>query len=102
MENDSDMYYFQVDVDGDVLCDGAKPLLDDGGTMIGGFTLKEGSKIVCFVTSKCNQVGLFLSSGLSFFFTPKEDHTGKVVAGVLSDVRQNPTSIRVIPEQIRR
>lgn len=91
----TNVIYFEVEISGDVIGDSAKPIFNeyDGG-LIGGFVLKKGNTVACFLSSE-KPYSLFLSSEQSFYFTTIDGPDGKVNRAVISEYAIKPTSIKV-------
>jgi len=89
--------YFEVDVIGDILSDGAKPIYsDEKKALLGSFVLKRGETLACFVSATDKPYSLYFSSDQPFFFTPCEDQsTGKVESALISAYSISPLSVKV-------
>lgn len=93
MEN---VYKFNVEISGDVPSFEAFPIYEDyTNTVIGAFTLHYGNVIRCFISGIGNPVGLKVSSGGAFYFTPKEGKDGKVSYAIASEIPLSIVSVLV-------
>lgn len=96
MENKTDILNFEVEIYGDVLNDGSKPIFnDDPRELLGGFTIKAGSVVACSVPLKGNPYSLHFTSGIPFYFTPMEGEDGKISHALISEVPIKPYSVKV-------
>jgi len=92
------IYQFEVEISGDVISGESYPIYDynnEKETLLGGFSLVSGDKIIGFVSGKNYPAALMVSSDSPFYFTPKDNYQGKVSHGVLSEYSISPLSIKI-------
>lgn len=90
---------FEADISGDMLSDGSRPIYDDNGDVVGGFTLKRGSTVSGFVAFQ-EWHKLYVAHGTKFFFTPTEGQDGKINGGLVTEVKISALSIEIQPEEL--
>lgn len=85
-------YRFNASISGNVVfSDGPKPLFDEYENLIGAFNLQHGNTVIGFLSGSGYEAALQVSTGETFFFTPKENSAGEVVSAIISPI---PTSVR--------
>ena len=90
------VYTFEIEIEGDIYSGESFPIYDDEcKKLLGGFTLKKGEVIYGFIAGVNHQAALYVSTGETFYFTPKEDENGKVSHGIVSDLPISPLSVAV-------
>jgi hypothetical protein len=86
----------------EILSEGAMPLYDDGGKLVGGFTIVSGSKVIGFVSGSNYPAALKMEIGEDIYFTPIESIENKrafVAHGILSEFSLGTSSVSVKGER---
>jgi len=92
---------FDVELVGDVICDGAMPVYDNFKyKLLGGFTVKQGNIVRCFLAITDNPFVMNYEEGIPFWITPNVDKNGQVCGAVLTLTELSPQSSRVIKESL--
>ena len=94
---DTVTYSFQTEIYGDVIYDGVMPIYDsESNRLIGGFIVRHGNLVSCFLSGRGYPTSLAVSSRESFWFTPINDRNGQVSAAYVSNIYINPLSKKII------
>jgi hypothetical protein len=86
----------------EILSDGAMPLYDDGGKLVGGFTIVSGSKVVGFVSGSNYPAALKMDIGEEIYFTPISvalKNREFVAHGILSEFSLGAASVPIKGER---
>lgn len=82
------IYKFSVEIEGDAPSGESHPIYDDEKRqLLGAFVLDRGQFILGFISGVDHPTALHVSTGYPFYFTPIEGEDGKVLYGIVSEVK---------------
>lgn len=97
------VYKFNLEISGDVAAsEGALPIYDDNGLLIGGFTVQTGDLIVGFIAGQGYPLALEVSTGAPIWFHPCQGADGLVSYAIVTLKSKSVASYKINPEQEER
>jgi len=92
---DERIFRFEVQVLGDMPSFETFPIFDDYGTLIGGFTRRQGDLVKGFIAGTGYPMALLVSTEQSFYFTPRVEGDGMIAYAIVSEQNVSEYSIKV-------
>lgn len=94
-----EIYRFRAEISGDAPSLESYPIYDDECyNLLGAFTVDRGDTMMCFISGRYHEAALLISTGDKFYFTPVDGPDGKVIYGIVSELKISARSVAVRAE----
>ena len=94
------VYKFNLEITGDIASsDGALPIYDDCGLVIGGFTVQTGDMIVGFVAGHGHPMAIEIATEAPVWFHPRQGPNGLIAYAIVTFKPMGLPNYRINPVQ---